>query len=83
MTLPVLYLDNLMNELDDSAFEYSMPLDADSQSFALTQSSVVSETQMDAPRLTITRRFFNRFGSSPPPDNLSDASIIRLGTAWE
>jgi len=36
MTLPVLYSNNLVV---DSAFEYSMPANAESQSFALTQSS--------------------------------------------
>jgi len=46
MTLPVLYSDNLMRELDDFAFEYSMPADAESQPFAFTQSSEVLETQM-------------------------------------
>ena len=78
MTLPVLYSDNLMDELDESAFEYSMPADAESQIFTLTQStSEILETQMDLPRLPITQRFPDRFGSSPPPtDNLSDTSMV-------
>ena len=49
MTLPVLYSDNLMDELDDSALEYSMPLDADSQSFTRTQSSEVLDASNVCP----------------------------------